>query len=416
MERYSVISIRTIWPMKRLAALTGAISLATAVHAQTGCGTLSQCPVAHTPLAGNELLYLVQGGLSKQIGVSAFIGQNILPMNNTFTGSNFFSDVAAGGGTILVPGSNTLCTSGFGNPVNNPGTTYNCISKTPIPINSANTTDAYSYWSLLDFLAGPHSDGVNHYGYFFDTMAQGSGGQNPNADLAMGCNIIKQGYGVTAQASTKTGEIDCMYVIARGVGPADGSGNSPVGGILVSSANVAGNGTQNLEGSVEEIPTNYDFLTPVYAIDTQIGALAHYGALNIGEGFIANAVAGANIDAFLAQNSGSAGTWVNVVSAVDSCGSSGYYPLHITLQGIYELSSCDTGVIQPYWLMSNVDGIWTLASGASTLMMVVDQSGNATVYGAFTAPSLSVGGTAVGSVCIDVHGHFFTKTSSGSCT
>ena len=84
MERYSVIAL---WAAGAVAGLT----LATAAVAQTGCGTLSQCPVAHLPLSGNELLYMVQGGLSKQIGVSNFIGQNILPLNNTFTGFNTFN-------------------------------------------------------------------------------------------------------------------------------------------------------------------------------------------------------------------------------------------------------------------------------------------------------------------------------------
>jgi hypothetical protein len=43
-----------------------------AAHAQV-CGTVSSCPPASTPLSGAELVYLVQGGVSKQTTVNAIV-------------------------------------------------------------------------------------------------------------------------------------------------------------------------------------------------------------------------------------------------------------------------------------------------------------------------------------------------------
>lgn len=38
------------------------------------CGTVTTCPTASMPLSGSELLYLVQGGVSKKITVGSIFG------------------------------------------------------------------------------------------------------------------------------------------------------------------------------------------------------------------------------------------------------------------------------------------------------------------------------------------------------
>jgi hypothetical protein len=95
-------------------ALLALVLAALPAKAQTSCGTLSGCPTGSTPLSGAELLYMLQNGVSKKITASNFIGQNVLPFTNVWSGAlnTFTNDVTVGGTTTLnnltVGGTTTL--------------------------------------------------------------------------------------------------------------------------------------------------------------------------------------------------------------------------------------------------------------------------------------------------------------------
>lgn len=78
---------------RALLSLATLFGLLGAAQAQTSCGLLSQCPNASLPLNGTELMYIVQGGISKQTNTSNFMGvsSSIIPLNNIWTGNNTFS-------------------------------------------------------------------------------------------------------------------------------------------------------------------------------------------------------------------------------------------------------------------------------------------------------------------------------------
>ena len=83
--------------------------LAAPAAAQTSCGTLSGCPYASLPLAGGELMYVLQNGISKKVTVSQAIGgaSSILPLNNTFTGTNLFTNTTTFGFPAIFNGTLT---------------------------------------------------------------------------------------------------------------------------------------------------------------------------------------------------------------------------------------------------------------------------------------------------------------------
>ena len=56
---------------KLLLATASILALSLPAMAQTSCSLVSQCPAATTPLSGSEILYIIQGGVSKQIAVGA---------------------------------------------------------------------------------------------------------------------------------------------------------------------------------------------------------------------------------------------------------------------------------------------------------------------------------------------------------
>lgn len=103
----------------RLLALAGLLAFSTAVQAQTQvCGTLSTCPNASTPLAGTELMYLVQSGVSKKITVSSLLegffnfplavslggtGNTTGPAALGPNGLNAFSQTPAGANNFSIP-------------------------------------------------------------------------------------------------------------------------------------------------------------------------------------------------------------------------------------------------------------------------------------------------------------------------
>src|SRR5208282_2672943 len=80
--------------MKRILLVTIGLIFSLGAQAQTSCSLLSQCPNALLPLNGSEIMYIVQGGISRQVTTSNFMGvsTSILPLNNVWTGSNTFSN------------------------------------------------------------------------------------------------------------------------------------------------------------------------------------------------------------------------------------------------------------------------------------------------------------------------------------
>lgn len=105
--------------MKRLLVTLFALLAPSAAYAQAPtCGLLSTCPVASVPLSGTELLYLVQGGVSKKITVNSFLtGFITFPLSISLGGTgnttanaalgsgglNAFSQVAAGTSNFAIP-------------------------------------------------------------------------------------------------------------------------------------------------------------------------------------------------------------------------------------------------------------------------------------------------------------------------
>jgi hypothetical protein len=113
--------------------------LATPAVGQVQCGTVSNCPNASTPLAGTELLYIIQGGVSKKISAANF-------------GSFLFGQIAADtllGNPTGAPESPVGIPTGTGIMAAlqlTPGTIgslvlYNGILGTPTSVNLANATN-----------------------------------------------------------------------------------------------------------------------------------------------------------------------------------------------------------------------------------------------------------------------------------
>ena len=60
--------------IRSLAVAVAAALLWSGAAMAQACGTVTTCPTASTPLSGSELLYLVQGGVSKKITVGSIFG------------------------------------------------------------------------------------------------------------------------------------------------------------------------------------------------------------------------------------------------------------------------------------------------------------------------------------------------------
>jgi hypothetical protein len=156
-----------VWRAALWLPLVAVISLllSGSVKAQTSCGVLSQCPYASTPLNGGELLYIVQGGLSKKITTSDFAGvmNSILGLNNTFTGIDTFTqnpifsscplgDIVLGGGANQLTCAPLMVTL-----------TYPLGQGTFVPLTPtyepAPTPSAASWVSVLGSVATPDTSG-----------------------------------------------------------------------------------------------------------------------------------------------------------------------------------------------------------------------------------------------------------------
>jgi hypothetical protein len=99
----------------RACAAFAALLLASAAQAQQ-CGLVSQCPVVSTPTSGAELLYIIQGGVSKQITLATLFTVGI-PAGATFT-NNIFDNPTINGGTIN--GTNIISATFTGSILNSP--------------------------------------------------------------------------------------------------------------------------------------------------------------------------------------------------------------------------------------------------------------------------------------------------------
>lgn len=118
--------------MSRLRAFLALVALLCLVQpalAQTGCSTLSACPFASTPFNGSELLYLVQGGVSKKTNVSTLtaqlqslvIGTTVItsgaPGRVLYDNSGVLGElVTTGSGNVVLSTSPTLITPALGTP------------------------------------------------------------------------------------------------------------------------------------------------------------------------------------------------------------------------------------------------------------------------------------------------------------
>src|SRR5208282_3387257 len=97
--------------MKRVLLVTIGLIFSLGAQAQTSCSLLSQCPNALLPLNGSEIMYIVQGGISRQVTTSNLMGVNtsILPLNNVWIGTNTFN------GNVSILGPTNIFQSNISN-------------------------------------------------------------------------------------------------------------------------------------------------------------------------------------------------------------------------------------------------------------------------------------------------------------
>ena len=115
--------------MRKLFLVTASILvLSLPVKAQTSCSLVSQCPAASVPLSGSEILYIIQGGISKQIAAGALlsVGSSSVTIGTTpiiggtngsieYNNSGVFGELATtGSGNVVRGNSPTLVSPTLG--------------------------------------------------------------------------------------------------------------------------------------------------------------------------------------------------------------------------------------------------------------------------------------------------------------
>ena len=174
--------------------------------AQTTCGTLSNCATASTPLGGAELMYIVQGGVSKKIASGTFLGQAagvVLPLAATtklYGGSGIAGTAAVvsvgtgltlSAGTLSVNTAQSLATLSVSG-----STTLAAVSATSLSVSGTSTLAATNITGAMTF-NGSLTDTPTHQFYT-------SGGANIQrlSDRVLVGGAVNGGYAGTSTSNT----------------------------------------------------------------------------------------------------------------------------------------------------------------------------------------------------------------------
>ena len=259
--------------------------------AQTTCGTLSNCATASTPLGGAELMYIVQGGVSKKIASGTFLGQAagvVLPLAATtklYGGSGIAGTAAVvsvgtgltlSAGTLSVNTAQSLATLSVSG-----STTLAAVSATSLSVSGTSTLAATNITGAMTF-NGSLTDTPTHQFYT-------SGGANIQrlSDRVLVGGAVNGGYAGTSTSNTdwwdtvesslhgSTVGADAVY--AQFVSTFDNA--SVNGGLAVPQIAIAG-AVHSLGGVVGTTPRAIEYATYADNNSASISVWGLYGEAN----------------------------------------------------------------------------------------------------------------------------------------